>query len=329
MSRRINWRLLLFFSLMLMVVVFLISLRFGASQVNTTTIVKSFLNFDSGIQQELIIRDIRLPRTLAAFLVGTCLAVAGAMMQGATRNLLADSGLLGINAGAALSMALVFAFFSRSNYLVISLAAFFGAALATGLVYLVTRYAKGGMSPLRLILAGTAINSLLTSLSQAISLSFNLSQDLAFWFVGGAANVTWAQLKIVGPIFFVALIASFFIAPSITLLSMGDETAISLGKNPSRIRGLTMVVVLFLAGIAVSLVGSVSFIGLIVPHFVRSLVGYDYRLVIPFSAIFGGLLVTIADVCARMVNPPFETPFGILVALIGVPFLLYLVWRES
>lgn len=329
MLKRVGTKWLILGALLLLAGTATLSLMLGAATIHWSTVVQAFTNFDAANQQQLIIRDIRLPRTLAAMIVGCCFSVAGAMMQGTTRNFLADSGLLGINAGASLSLALTFALFSSSSYLLISLFSFVGAALATGLVFLVNRYSKGTASPIRLVLAGTAINSLLAALSQCIALYFNLSQDLAFWFVGGAANVTWVQLQIILPFFLVALLGGILLSPNITMLSMGDETAISLGKNPSRIRGITMVIVLFLAGIAVSLVGSVSFIGLIVPHFVRRLIGYDYRFVIPFVAVFGAIFVTVADVAARLVNPPFETPFGILVAIIGVPFLLYLVWREE
>lgn len=329
MIRRMDWRLLFFISFILLAGSFVFSLINGASLVDVEVVKDALFHYNGADQQQAIIRDVRLPRTLAAMVIGCCLAVAGALMQGMTRNLLADSGLLGINAGAAFSTALVFAFFSKKTYLLISGFAFFGAALATGLIFLVLHFSKGGMSPIRVVLAGTAINSLLVSLSQCIALYFNLSQDLAYWFFGGTANVSWNQLRIILPFFAISILGSILISGDITLLSFGDETAIGLGKNPNRIRSFTMVIVLFLAGTAVSLVGSVSFVGLMVPHFVRKIAGQDYRWIVPFSGIFGAVFVTIADVLARLVNPPFETSFGILISLIGVPFLLYLVWREE
>ena len=169
------------------------------------------------------------------------------------------------------------------------------------------------------------ISALLVSLSQGVALYFNLSQDLAYWSAGGMAGITWPQLVISAPIILVTLLASFILAPYITILNLGDEVATSLGQRTVFIRLVSILIILTLAGIAVSLAGNVAYVGLIVPHIVKLLVGGKYQLIIPISALFGGWFLLIADLAARLINAPQETPLGALTALIGVPFFIYLI----
>ncbi|MGX7420510.1 FecCD family ABC transporter permease [Carnobacterium gallinarum] len=315
---------ILSFGLCLLLFVMLLSISLGAANIDFQTVIKALTDFQKEETSQQIIRSIRIPRVIGAALVGGSLAVAGAMMQGMTKNPLADSGLLGLNAGASLMMAISFAFFPKLPYLYLILLAFLGAGLGALLVYGIGSLGRGGFTPLRLILAGTAVSALLASLSQAISLYKNTGQDLAFWYVGGTASATWENLKIMTPWLIVAFIGAIFLAKSITLLNLGEEVAISLGQNVTLIRFLGMGIVLILAGASVSVVGPIGFVGLLIPHMTRSLVGNDYRLVIPCSALLGGVLVVLADLGARLINPPFETPFGALISLIGIPFFLYL-----
>ncbi|MBC6168000.1 iron ABC transporter permease, partial [Listeria booriae] len=167
-----------------------------------------------------------------------------------------------------------------------------------------------------------------TALSEGIAIYFKLSQDLAFWFAGGVAGVKWSQIAVVWPWLLGALFAAILISKSVTILSLGDDIAVGLGQNTTRTKLLSMLIVLILAGLAVSVVGPVGFIGLIVPHLVRYMVGVDYRWIIPCSAIVGALLTLYADIGARMVNPPYETPISVIFALIGVPFFLYVARKE-
>ena len=160
-------------------------------------------------------------------------------------------------------------------------------------------------------------------------MQFDLNQELAFWFIGGAANVTWQQLRFVGPIYLIAIVFVLRLGKALNLLALGDDTVISLGKHPHLIRASALLLVVVLAGMAVSLVGPVSFVGLMVPHVVRGMVGKNYQLILPLTIIGGGTLVMAADLAGRLINPPFETPFGILMALIGVPFLLVKIRRED
>ncbi|WP_159723792.1 FecCD family ABC transporter permease [Enterococcus sp. CSURQ0835] len=321
----------LFFPLvaLLLVVGMLASLKYGAVDNRWQDVAGALWDFQKNNPAQQLIHHLRLPRMLGAVLVGAALATAGGLMQGITANPLADSGLLGINAGAGLGLAIVFALTGSPNPLVAILASFCGALVALGFIYLASAKSSFGLQPVKIVLLGAALSTFFSAVSQCISLLFNLNQDLAFWFVGGTGNVSWLQVKLALPLIALGLIGSFLIAPQITLLSLGDDTAISLGKNPALIRRLVMGLVLLLAGTAVSLVGTISFIGLLIPHVVRFFVGYDYRYVIPATALLGACFFVFADIGARLVAPPLETPVGVLVVLIGVPFLLVQLRRGA
>ena len=245
-------------------------------------------------------------------------------MQGTTRNPMADSGLLGLNSGAAFALSICFAFFPGMGYLQLILMSFLGAALGAGLVNAVAFLRRWGETPMRLILAGAAVSALLSALSQGIALYFNVAQDVMFWTAGGVAGSNWEQIKIMTPWILGALLGAVVLSRAITLLSLGEEVAKGLGLNTTLVNALCSGVVLILAGASVSVVGAVGLVGLIVPHLARYLVGVDYRLIIPSSAVLGALLLVAADLGSRTLNPPFETPIGALTALVGIPFFMYL-----
>jgi iron complex transport system permease protein len=203
-----------------------------------------------------------------------------------------------------------------------------GAGLGALLVFGIGSMAKGGLSPVRLTLAGAAVSALLIALSEGIALMFRIGQDLAFWYAGGIAGIQWLQVNIIWPWIVGGIVIAFFLSKSITLLSLGEEMAAGLGERVKWVKTTSIIVILVLAGASVSAVGMVGFIGLIVPHVARFLVGGDYRRILPHSAVLGALLVVYADIGARLVNPPFETPIGALISLIGVPFFLYLTRSE-
>lgn len=315
--------------LILLCLTFGLSLFWGAVNIDFETIRRSLFQFDASDQQQQILRNIRLPRLLTDLLIGGAFAVGGCLIQGVTRNPLADSGLLGINGGASLGLALSFVFLPQARPMQVALCSFIGAFVATLLIFCITQFSRTGRSEVGLVLAGVAISSFFQALSQGIGLFFNLQQDLAFWIIGGTANVTWGQLTAVAPILLLTLLLCFGLTREVNVLLLGEETAVSLGRNPSLIRGIVLFLVMILVGASVSLVGPVGFVGLLVPHVMRHFVGTDQRLLLPLCFLGGAWLVLIADLAARMVNPPFETPFGILLAVIGVPFLLYKVWQVA
>lgn len=306
-----------------------ICVSYGAADIKFRTVWEAIFQFDSESTAHQIIRELRLPRVLGGALVGVCYAVSGAIMQGMTRNPLADSSLLGLNAGAAFVLALCFAFFPGMPYKQLILFAFLGAAAGAVLVFAIGSAVRGGLSPLRLILAGSAITALLTALSEGIALYHRIGQDLAFWYAGGVAGITMQQLKFMAPWVGGAFLAALALSRSITMLSLGDDVARGLGLRTGFVKALGTIVVVIMAGAAVSLAGAISFVGLLVPHVTRRMVGVDYRWIIPCSAIVGGLLVIFADLAARMVARPEETQVSVLLAIIGVPFFLYLAAREE
>lgn len=305
-----------------------LSITVGAADIRLATVWDAVFHFQPDLQQHQVIRELRMPRGLTAALVGAGFAVSGALMQGMTRNPLADSGLLGLNAGAGLGLALIFAFWPQLPFTATMLFSFLGAAASAVLVFGIGAASGGGLTPIRLTLAGAAVGSMLLALSQGVAIYFNLSQELAFWYAGGVAGVTWTQLYAILPWLLGGLVLSVMISRQITVLSLGSEVASGLGQRTVLIQIFGMLIVLMLAGAAVSAVGPVAFVGLMVPHIARYLVGVDYRWIIPCSAVLGGLMMLFADIGSRIVNPPYETPLGALIAVIGVPFFVVLARRE-
>lgn len=304
------------------------SITKGAAEIPLSSVWNALFHFNAEDTHHLIVMDLRLPRVLASALVGAAFAVAGAIMQGTTRNPMADSGLLGLNAGAGFALSVCFAFFPGMGYMKIILFSFLGAALGTVMVNGVASLRRGGATPMRLVLAGAAVSALLAALSQGIALYFDVAQDIMFWTAGGVAGSNWEQIRIMAPWILGALLGAIALSRSISLLSLGEDVAKGLGLNTAIVNILCSVIVLILAGASVSVVGGVAFVGLIVPHLARFLVGVDYRWIIPSSAVLGALLMVVADLGARMLNPPFETPIGVLTALVGVPFFLYLSRKQ-
>lgn len=323
-SRVVNNILIMGLGIILLGCMTVASVAFGAEDIDFQTVLHAIFQFDPNLQEHQMVMELRIPRALGAAIVGCCFAVSGALMQGMTRNPLADSGLLGLNAGAVFMLTICLAFFPALTYPYVILFSFLGAAIGAGIVYGVGSLSKKGLTPIRLVLAGAAVSALLGALSEGISLYFEIGQDLAFWYASGVSGTRWDQIRVIGPWLLLMTIGTMIISRSITLLSLGEDTAKGLGIRSGFVKLISTVMVLVLAGVAVSVVGAVSFVGLMVPHIVRRLVGFDYRWILPASAIFGALLVVTADLASRMINPPYETPIGALISLIGVPFFLYL-----
>ncbi|TBL80593.1 iron ABC transporter permease [Paenibacillus thalictri] len=306
-----------------------LAISFGAKEMTLGTVWTAVVHYNPAVTTHQIIHELRLPRVLGAAVMGAAFAVAGALMQGVTRNPLADSGILGINAGATLMVALSFAFFPNMPYSMLVVMSFMGAAFSALSIFLLSSTSAGGLTPLKLTISGAVVAALLHSLSSGIAIYYELSQDLAFWYAGGVAGVRWSHLKLLIPIIIIAIIGVLALSRSISLISLGDEVAANLGVKTKRVRLLGMIGALVLAGVSVSAVGSIGFVGLVIPHISRKLVGVDYRYIIPVSALLGAVLLVFADLGARMVNPPRELAIGAMVALVGAPFFLYLAYKEK
>lgn len=305
-----------------------LSLLLGSADIPAEDVFGALFRYDAENMNQLIVWDLRIPRTIGDILVGAALAVSGAIMQGMTRNPLADSGILGINSGATFALSLCLALLPSVNYSVVVGFSFAGAAAATAVVYGLTGLNHGKQSPLRLVLAGTAVGTFLSALSQAVALHYNVGQEVTFWTAGGVAGIRLNQVLQVLPFVLVALVAALLLSPSLSLLNLGEDAATGLGLHPGRIKALCMLAVLVLSGSAVALAGPISFVGLIIPHIVRRFVGVDYRKIIPASIIFGSLSMLLADLISRLINPPHETPVGLVFAVLGVPVFLAICRKD-
>lgn len=274
-----------------------------------------------------VVWNLRIPRVIVALMVGMNLAVSGALLQAVMGNPLADPGLTGISSGASLA-AIIIMLLLPKYYHLLSIGAFLGGALACAMVYALAW--KNGIRPLRIILAGVAVNAILGGATSLLSiLNSDRIQGVLMWLNGSMSGKSWSDARLLVPYSLIALFLSIFCIRGANLLQLGDSVATNLGARVNRVRiGLSAVAV-FLAGISVATVGIIGFVGLIVPHMSRKLVGADYRYLLPQCMLLGGLTLLLGDTLARTVASPIELPVGVIMAVIGGPFFLYLLRRED
>ncbi|MFC5401194.1 FecCD family ABC transporter permease [Cohnella soli] len=318
--------------LALLAIAILLGLMIGAVPLSAKEVWTALF---SGTESEArqIVWNLRFPRVLIGLLVGMSLAVAGSFMQGVFRNPLADPGIIGVSSGAGLAAVAVMILFPQ-HIAYLPPVAFLGALFATGVVYLLAW--KGGAPTGRLILAGVAVNSLLgAGMTALMILNSEKVQSVLPWLSGTLNGRSWQHFDNLLPYAIVGLVASFFLTKQANQLILGDEVAKLLGNRVERSRLLVIVASTFLAGAAVSTVGMVGFVGLVVPHIARIFVGNNYRFLVPVSALGGASLVILSDTAARSWFDPIEFPVGILLAICGGPFFLYLLrggmkgWKMS
>lgn len=303
----------------------LLSILYGAKDISALTAWQAFTAFDENNVDHQIILTSRLPRVAAALLVGSFLAVAGAIMQGITRNYLASPSLMGVNDGSAFVITIALVFFPNlPNYQMIILS-MLGSALGAGLVFGFGSLIKNGLSPVRLAIIGTVIGTFLSSIATAIAMYFQVSQTVSVWYNSKIHMVDPNLLWISIPFGVTGLLLALFASKAITIASLGEDIAIGLGLKTTLIKGISMLAVVLLTGTAVALVGKIAFVGLVIPHITKFIVGVDYRFVIPCSAVIGAVFLAVCDLVSRFINFPFETPIGVVTAIIGVPFFLYLI----
>jgi iron complex transport system permease protein len=313
----------------LLVMSVLWSITLGAAEIDAQVVYDALFNFDETSFEHLIIQTVRLPRVLSGVIVGASLAVAGAIMQGLTRNPLADSGILGINSGAAFAVVLAVFLLGNPPLSVYALFGFIGAAVSAGLVYGLGSMGRGGPTPLKLTLAGVILAAFISSFTTAILIGDQETLDkIRFWTAGSLAGREMPLLLQTAPYMLAGLAGAMFISRQITTISLGDDVAKGLGQNTGWVKVVAAFFVVLLAGGAVALAGPIGFVGLIIPHVVRFVVGVDYRWVIPYAALWGGILVTVADVFARVIIRPQELPVGVMMAFVGAPFFIWLArWK--
>lgn len=314
--------------LLLLALMFLGSMVLGAADTTVQDVWQALTSSETNDKINML-REIRFPREIAAIGVGAALAVAGAIIQGLTRNPLADPGLLGLTAGANAALAIAVAFQPSLHYVGIMVACFIGSGIGSLLVFGIGTLGKGNSSPFRLVLAGAAVSAFLHAVAEGIALVFKVSKDVSMWTAGGLIGTTWSQLQWVIPVIGLGILGAMFYSRQLTILSLNEEVAVGLGQKTGRIKVILLVITIVLAGVAVSLAGNLAFVGLLVPHIVRAIVGTDYRLVIPSAAIIGATFLLLADMLGRTLHAPYETPIVAIIAILGLPFFLIILRKRG
>lgn len=312
-------------AVVLMAAAFAASLLFGRTAMTVSLVIEAFTNYDASSIEHIIVHTERLPRAVIAVIAGASLAVAGALMQAMTRNPLASPGVFGINAGAVFFIVLAVVLLGVSSLNDLMWFGFLGAAVSAIIVYALGSIGRDGLTPIKIVLAGTAITALFVSFTQAI-LVLNESglQDVMFWLAGSVSGRTLEMLYPVLPYMLAAGVVALFMGRAVNLLITGDDIAKGMGQNILLVKIVMGILVVLLAGGTVAVVGSVGFIGLVVPHLSRFFVGNDYRWLIPYSMVLGAVLLLTADVVARLLIMPAEVPIGVMTALVGGPFFIYI-----
>ncbi|WP_338507027.1 iron ABC transporter permease [Turicibacter sp. KK003] len=300
----------------------------GAKSIPLQTVIDSIFHYEDILDMQLV-RDVRIPRAICTAFIGGLLGITGAMMQGVTRNPVAEPSLMGITQGATFAIALMGASSGLLGLFGYMFAAFIGALVSGTLVLLFSMKSARHMNMSKLLLAGTALSTFFISMATVIALLTNKSQNLAFWLAGGFRATTWASVQLVLIVGVLTTILALFLAPKINVVNLGEEVCIGLGENPNRIRMQTLLLIIPMCAVCVAVAGNIAFVGLIVPHIIRRWVGQDYRVIMPLSFLFGSTLVIWADVLARLVNQPYETPIGLFTSLVGVPLFIWMVRKEG
>ncbi|MDO5695810.1 MAG: iron ABC transporter permease [Eubacteriales bacterium] len=324
-----NKRLILVFigSTVVLLTAIVLSIAFGSISVAFGKVLQALFNPDVLTDtQYQIIRNIRLPRVILAVFVGAALSASGALLQSVMQNPLADPGIIGVSSGASLAI-MVILLLVPAYAPILPLIAFLGGIAATVLIYILSW--KNGINTLGLLLAGIAVNAMLGGASGLISvLNSEKIQTVILWINGTLAGRSWHDIAIVVPYTTIGLIAAIFCIRGANMLLLGDDKAANLGLNTHHARILLSLVAAFLAGVSTAAVGVIGFIGLVVPHISRLLVGSDYKVLLPFCIINGGSFLLITDTLSRVIASPLELPVGTIMAIIGGPFFLYLLRKR-
>ena len=311
------------FLLMLLIIGVFLSISFGSSKISLSEIFNAMRQGDPGSKVYKIISFVRIPRTLAAVLAGCALSVSGAILQSVLNNSLASPGIIGVNSGAGLFAVLIAAFFPANIYYT-TFAAFTGAFVAVLLVYYIAK--ATGASRMAIVLSEVAVSSFIGAATDTVlTLKPDVVMERTAFLIGGFSGVTMDRLSFAAFFIIIAFIVALILSYDMNILALGDETAKSLGLNVRRFRFIFLILVAMLAGAAISFAGLLGFVGLIIPHVSRFLVGYDNRILIPVSALLGSIFTLLCDLLARVIFAPYEIPVGIIMSFLGGPFFIYLL----
>ncbi|HLR27971.1 MAG TPA: iron ABC transporter permease [Ruania sp.] len=304
------------------------SIAFGSRDVQLHDLVAALSGSADGFDQAAVAR--RIPRTLLALLAGAGLAVSGAVMQGVTRNPVADPGILGVTTGASLAVVIGMAWFTLTTATAFIQVAIVGAGLTAVGVYLIGSLGRDGPTPLKLTLAGAATSAALVSATSAVLLPrTDIADGARSWLIGGVGGGTAESLRAVAPFLAVGFVISLLAAQGLNALALGDELAAGLGQRVAVMRAAAAFGAVILAGAVTAVTGPIAFVGLVIPHVCRLLAGPDHRWLLPLSALGGACLLIAADVLGRIVARPEEIDVGVITALIGAPFFIAIVRRQK
>ena len=315
--------------LVLLIIIFLLSLNTGLIKIDPLTVINTFLGNGSE-QDELLLLEFRLPRIVIAVLIGMGLAVSGTVLQGVVKNPLADPGIIGINAGAGLAVMIFVIYFSTelgNSVFIMPIVAFIGAGITAVVIYAFSYKKDEGVSPIRLILVGVAVAAGISALMIVLTLRIDPESYsfVATWLAGSIWGTSWNFVLALLPWLVILIPFVYFKSRVLDVMNLGDATAVSLGMNLERERRWLLAAAVALAAASVSVSGAIGFVGLIAPHMTRRLVGETHKYLIPIAALIGAVLVLTADTLGRLILQPAEIPTGVVVAIIGAPYFLYLL----
>ncbi|MFL8710235.1 FecCD family ABC transporter permease [Clostridioides sp. GD02377] len=322
-----NKKILLIITGMITVIILLILFStIGSVNLSIREIFDALINENSPMVTTIVYK-MRLPRNILAALVGANLAVSGLLLQAVMKNPLADPGITGISTGASVAAIIILLLFPQYTS-ILPIVAFIGGLISCAVVYLMAY--KNGLRPERIILAGVAVNAILGGVISYLSTMYSERiQSAMLWLNGSLATKTWLDVNMLIWYSIAGLIGAVFLIRSANVLQLGDDAATNLGFNVNRSRFVISLVAIFLAGVSTSIVGVISFVGLIVPHITRMLLGSDHKYTIPFSIILGSIVLLIADTLARTIGGSIEIPVGVIMSIIGGPFFLYLLRKRG
>ncbi|MCM2982355.1 iron ABC transporter permease [Niallia circulans] len=314
----------LIIGLLLLCTIFIFSIVLGYADTSFKTAIQAFQQFN-GSNEHIIIKEVRLPRALIGTIVGSSLAITGALLQALTKNPMASPDILGINSGASFFVIIGLFFFSINSLQAFAWLAFLGAAAAGLIVYFLGSLGNEGLTPIKLTLAGAAMAAMFSSFAHGfLVMNESALEEVLFWMAGSVQGRSLEILFSVLPYMIIGTLLAFLISNKMNVYSMGEDVARGLGQRTGTVKLLIGISVILLSGSAVAVAGPIGFIGIVVPHIVKWLVGNDYRWILPFCSITGGILLLLADIGARLILMPQEVPVGIMTAIIGTPFFIYI-----
>lgn len=325
MSNKSKIKVIISSFIVLLFLIFLFS-TVGSVKLSYGEIFSALINNDNKIVTT-IVYQMRLPRNILAVLVGANLAVSGLLLQAVMKNPLSDPGITGVSSGASVGAIIILLLMPK--YIgILPLIAFLGGAIACACVYMMAW--KNGLKPMRVVLAGVAVNAILGGFISLLTTFYSDKiQSALLWLNGSLASKTWIDVRLLGVYSIIGLILSLFCIRSANILNLGDDAAINLGVNLNKTRLFLSFVAVFLAGVSTAIVGIISFVGLIVPHISRMIIGSDHKYTIPFSIILGGIVLLVADTVARSILGSLELPVGVIMSIVGGPFFLYLLRKKG